>query len=415
MTTPQPPDGRAPWAVPQGPTVPPPPPHASQQQPQQQPGYGFPPPPPQYGFPPPGAPAPHGQPPWPARPFSSMAVGSFVAALFLFPLGLVLGILALARMDVRAERGKGLAVAAVTVAAAQIVALSVIVPASMWDDHSGGRTTQAAPPPGELEEEPTEEPTEEPGAEGGTSLSVFDIEVGDCFDSGTGLDSFDEGGEEMTVTGLPCDEPHEAEAFGIAQVEGYDGFPGEDEMFTVANQECDALVQGYVLDTWTLPLDVQLFYYYPSAETWDLGDREILCFFGQVGGSDLTTSLRGDASSMNEDQLRYLEVTTPLEMTIWGEPLEEEDLAARQEWAGRMADSVSGEAAALAADEWPAEIDGLIGELIAAREASLVHWTNAGEASDPDVLGDEVETGYEVMGIDIEIEIRRELELSTGS
>jgi hypothetical protein len=356
-----------------------------------------------------------------------MAVGSLVSSLLLFPLGLVLGLLTLARLDTRAERGKGLAVAAVSIAAAQIVALAVFVPATMWDRDESGRTGTAAQraadsadteDSGNAEEtENTEETAEDPAPEAGEEISVFDIAVGDCFDSGSGLDAYggDDGGEVLTVTRVSCEEPHEAEAFGTVEVEGYDTYPGDDELVALADRECDALVQGYLLDTWELPLEAQIFYYYPSRGTWTMGDREVLCFFGEVSGGDLSGELRGDAGEMTAEQLRYLEITTPLELAIWAEPPASGEPADRREWAGRMAEAVSREADALAAEEWPAETGDLIGELAEARVASLTHWRAASEETDEDALGDHIDAGYGTMGIDLEFSIRAQLGLTSGA
>ncbi|ONK14998.1 hypothetical protein STBA_58100 [Streptomyces sp. MP131-18] len=361
------------------------------------------------------APVPPAPAPPPELRYSGLAVGSLIAAVVFFPAGLVLGILALAGLDRRAERGKGLAVAAVAIASTAILTLAVVIPAVVTsEDHDAGRGGDASAhaQPGDVRA-PGGEQEDGQGREG-TDLSVFDIAVGDCFDSGAGLGTFDEGAEELTVTRLPCEGPHEAEAFAAVQVEGHGAFPGDDELFAVANRECGAHVQGYVLDSWALPLDVQLYYYYPGAATWQLGDREIVCFFGQSGGGALTGTLRGDAAAMDADQLRYLEVTTPLEVAIWGEPLPEEGLDARREWAGRMADSVGQEAGTLTAESWPREIEPLVAELAEARLTSLAHWNDAAGAGDESAFARHVEAGYDAMGIDSEIEIRGILGLPVG-
>ncbi|WP_159001139.1 septum formation family protein [Streptomyces sp. SBT349] len=338
--------------------------------------------------------------------------------------------LALTRPRTRPERGRALAVGAVMIAAAQVLVLAVVVPTVVMDGDDRGRGSSeagSAPEQGEGEDPDApgapdgSRPPEDPEAPGGpgdeepTSISVYDIEVGDCFDSGVGLDEFGSGGaEEMSVTRLACDGPHEAEAYGSTQVEGYDSFPGDDEMYAVALSECNALVQGYVLDTWTLPLDVSLFYYHPGAESWGAGDREIICLFGEAGGGSLDGTLRGDTAELDAGQLLYLEVTTPLEVMIWEEPLPEEDIALRREWAGRMAESIEREAAALEAEAWPEEIAGLVTELVAARRTSLEDWNAAAGAAGSADFDQRIEAGYAGMGIDVEIEIREILGLSTG-
>ncbi|MDT0447279.1 DUF4190 domain-containing protein [Streptomyces johnsoniae] len=366
------------------------------------------------------APVPPAPAPPPELRYSGLAVGSLIAAVVFFPAGLVLGILALAGLDRRTERGKGLAVAAVAIASTAILTLAVVIPAvATREDHDAGRGGDASAhaQPGDIRAPGGEQEDgrqEDGQGREGTDLSVFDIAVGDCFDSGSGLGTFDEGAEELTVTRLPCEGPHEAEAFAAVQVEGHDAFPGDDELFALAYRECGARVQGYVLDSWALPLDVQLYYYYPGAATWRLGDREIICFFGQSGGGALTGTLRGDAAAMDADQLRYLEVTTPLEVAIWGEPLPEEGLDARREWAGRMADSVGQEAGELTAESWPREIEPLVAELAEARLTSLAHWNDAAGAGDEGAFVRHVEAGYDAMGIDSEIEIRGILGLPVG-
>jgi putative regulator of septum formation len=416
MDAPQPPYGQqGSW-----PQQPPPPPSPYQQQPPQphQPPH----------LPPPNAP----HPPWgpPARPpVSGLAIAGFVTALVgLFPLALVFGLIALIRLGAnnRAERGKGLAVAAVTLAGIQIAALAVVIPVAVInaEDDDGrveaserdlpGRDTEseAPTPPPDDEEEPEEEP------EGGEPIDVFDIRVGDCFDSGTGLGRFDEDGEsaqETTVTRLACDTPHEAEAFGSVQVQGYDAYPGDAELTDVAFDECGRLVQPFVIDTWALDISIQMFFYYPQQASWALGDREILCFFGHTDGSPLTESQRGDESELSPEQVRYLEITTPLEITIWNEPLPPDaTLPENQAWAGEMSRSITTEMADLAAERWSQDIAGEIDELIAAREESVTHWDQAAAAPDMAAYNEHYQDGYATLGVDHEVTIRETLGLATG-
>ncbi len=366
---------------------------------------------------PPPVPVPPAPAPPPELRYSGLAVGSLIAAVVFFPAGLVLGILALAGLDRRAERGKGLAVAAVAIASAAILTLAVVVPAVVTgEDHDAGRggDSSAYARPGTDEEPPADRAPEDGRERGGTDVSVFDIAVGDCFDSGSGLDTFDDGGEELMVTRLSCEGPHEAEAFAVVRVEGHDAFPGEDALLSVAARECGARVQEYTLDSWVLPLDTQLYFYLPVPGTWQLGDREILCFFGQSGGGALNGSFRGDADAMDADQLRYLEATGPLEVAIWSEPLEEDGLDVHREWAGQVADAIEREAGTLTAGSWPRDVEPLVAELAEARLTSLAHWNEAARAEGRAAFDAYVESGYDTMGIDSEIEIRGLLGLPTG-
>jgi hypothetical protein len=407
MDSPQPPPGQGAWPSPPGPPGPPPGPPP--QQPQQ----------------------PYGPPPWqPARPpYNGLAVAAFVTALvLLFPLALVLGLIALVRLtDGRStQRGKGLAIAGVALAGVQIAVLAVVVPVAVInaDDDGSGSADAAAPQeetPGDDPEPlaPTgpPDPTPTPAPDGESEdIDVYDIQVGDCFDSGAGLDQFeeDEATEESTVTRLACDEPHEAEAFGSTQVTGYEEFPGDAELTQLAFDECGQLVQPYVLDTWTLDSSVTFFFYYPQASSWAFGDREILCFFGHQDGSPLTASLRGDESELSAEQSRYLEITTPLEVLIWSEPLPDAPFTEHRTWAAEMARTLRDEADALAAESWPADISGLVDDLVAAREESADHWDGASDAADRAEYDARYGDGYATLGVETEISIRETLGLSTA-
>ncbi|WP_059009066.1 septum formation family protein [Streptomyces specialis] len=357
-------------------------------------------------------------PPWPgppvAVPVSGMAITAFVLSLLVFPAGLVLGILALTRLATPPRRGKGLAVAAVVIASAQILMLAVAVPLGFFiPDHDGEFVSEALSEDRPDENGGPDDPGSGPGS-GGTEIDVFDLGVGDCFDSGIGLDSFGDGPGEMTVTRLPCDEPHEAEAYGATRIEGYDAFPGEDEISDVSLGRCDELLQGYILDTWELPYEVSSYYYFPSAETWQYGDREVLCFLGHAEGPELTGSLRGDAGALGPEATRYLEITTPLELCIWGEPPGGTGLSERREWAGEMAGHIEREIQELSDQSWSAEVGALMPDLVRAREDSLRRWRDAADAPGVAAFDAAVEDGYGLLGVDREIAIRSVLGLSTG-
>jgi hypothetical protein len=342
----------------------------------------------------------------------------------LFPVALSLGLVALSRISARAgaERGRGLAVAGIVLAGVQIVALAVIIPVAATNSDDDGRGTEASEEQRPERREPDDEPTDDPNPtepvpdDDGEQIDVFDIQVGDCFDSGTGLGEFEENEatEETTVTRLPCDAPHEAEAYGTAQVTGYQEFPGDAELTELAFDECGRLVQPYVLDTWELDTSTTMYFYYPQQSSWSFGDREILCFFGHIDGTPLEGSVRGDPGELSADQASYLEITTPLEIVIWNEPYPDDPLAAQREWAEQMAGTIDQEAGDLAAAAWSEDVAGQVDELVAAREDSLTHWNRAADAQDVAAFESEYTEGYATLGIDQEIAIRQTLGLTTG-
>ena len=121
---------------------------------------------------------------------------------------------------------------------------------------------------------------------GGTS--VFEMAVGDCFDDPS---QFDEVSSLMTVD---CAEPHDNEVFALFDYTGSAVYPGEDVLQDVAEEGCIARFEDYIgidyfeSDIWFSAL-------WPSAGSWDDGDREIICFAYEGDFSKITGSLRGAA------------------------------------------------------------------------------------------------------------------------
>ncbi|WP_165956248.1 DUF4190 domain-containing protein [Streptomyces hainanensis] len=367
------------------------------------------------GWPGPGHahPAAGGPPPAGRRRWERMAVTALVFAFGFFPVGLILGIVALSRVAVSGERGRGLAVGAIGVAGAQILALAVFVPYTVLDDDPRGDRASVAPArPETAEREP------EDGGAGGTEISVFELTAGDCFSTDVERDESDEDATSF-VTLLACEDPHGSEVFAAFDVDEYDDFgaeyPGEEAVFRVADEGCMDVLPSYVLDVWEIPLEVTWSYYYPEERGWGYGDREVLCFFGRTDGAELTGgSLRGREDEMSPRALRYLEVTGPLDALITREPLPEDPVAVRAEWAGEMADTVAREADALTAVAWHGELSRLVDELVAARQDSLEHWRAAADGTTAADVDLRVETGYTTLGVEIEYEIRALLDLAIG-
>ncbi|MDT0323210.1 DUF4190 domain-containing protein [Streptomyces millisiae] len=331
-----------------------------------------------------------------------MAVVALVCAIVFFPVGLILGIVALARVVESRERGRGLAVAAIVVAGLQIVGLaSLFSYVALNDDRRSDRAGVEAARSGPSAEDP------------GRETSVFDLAVGDCFSAGAGLDSVTD------VTVLSCAAPHESEMFAAFDVDQYGDFgltyPGEEALFDVAEVGCAEALPGYVLDVWAIPLEVSWFYYYPEEVGWRYGDREVLCYLGDVNGGELTGgSLRGDEAALTPRALAYLEVTAAVEALITREPLEDASVDEQRAWAGQMADALAREADALEAGSWYGEASRLVDDLVAARRESLDHWRAAAEATAGADLDALVELGYSTLGVEIEVEIRRLLDLDLG-
>ena len=102
-------------------------------------------------------------------------------------------------------------------------------------------------------------------------VSAFDLEVGECFD---GPDS----GTIEEVERIDCASPHIFEIYAAVVHSGAnnDPFPGDEAIATFAEDECIAAFEPFVgLDYDSSELFI--FYLQPTEETWQIGDREVLC------------------------------------------------------------------------------------------------------------------------------------------
>ncbi|WP_165989846.1 DUF4190 domain-containing protein [Streptomyces sp. YIM 98790] len=306
-----------------------------------------------------------------------MAVASVATlATCLAPVSLILGIVALVQIRRHGHRGRGMAVTGVTVSSLAMVLIGAGITAAVLSDER----------------------------------SVDAIEAGDCFDS-----SAEPGGTEYSVKVIPCDEPHNAEAFGEARSAYTGDYPGEELLQLEAGRECAKLLQPYVLDIWGLSEELWPSYYYPQRDSWEeLDDRRFLCFLYSEGGS-LESSLRGDASGYTDEQLRYLELSGPLTAAWMSEPPQEAELEDFTAWAEEMARLSRQQSDRLEEEPWRTEgAAELAASLAAARWASAEHWERAASATDWDLFQEHYDSGYAAFGYEEEAALREALELATG-
>lgn len=117
------------------------------------------------------------------------------------------------------------------------------------------------------------------------SVNAFQLRVGDC----TG--SLAEGDiEDLQV--IPCEESHFYEAYAARDLP--DGeFPGENEVTEQADKYCTTEFKTFV-GLPTKDSKYEMFYLYPVDESWQAGDREVMCLVGSSKGK-ITGSLQGVA------------------------------------------------------------------------------------------------------------------------
>lgn len=120
-----------------------------------------------------------------------------------------------------------------------------------------------------------------------TGTSVLNLEVGQCI-----TDETPEGEQVASVPVVDCGEPHVGEIYALPQLP--DGeFPGDDSVTASAQTFCAGPeFQNFVgvpFEQTTLGVNFLI----PSTETWEEGDREIVCIVGNADQSPATGSLRG--------------------------------------------------------------------------------------------------------------------------
>lgn len=116
---------------------------------------------------------------------------------------------------------------------------------------------------------------------------VFSLKTGDCFNDEAAAS------EQIESVKMPaCTEEHDNEVYGTYNLTDAD-FPSYDSAAILDDAEagCGAQFEGFV----GAPIDqtsLDYGYYYPSPESWENGDREILCLAYDLNGP-ISEPLRG--------------------------------------------------------------------------------------------------------------------------
>lgn len=114
--------------------------------------------------------------------------------------------------------------------------------------------------------------------------SVFEIQVGDCMGASTGS-------EVSSVEAVPCTDAHDDEVFFLFDMPEGD-FPGGDAIDEASSTQCEEAFVAYVgVDSATSTYEWAT--YVPTTETWENGDREVVCLAYAEDGSQTTGSIKG--------------------------------------------------------------------------------------------------------------------------
>jgi Septum formation len=99
-------------------------------------------------------------------------------------------------------------------------------------------------------------------------VTATDVKVGDC------LKEIPNDTRVLTVSTIGCDQPHAGEVFAVLMMPNGD-FPGQPAIEKYADK-CSPELATYAPKAMTDDT-VQLYVLYPTAETWEQGDRAVTC------------------------------------------------------------------------------------------------------------------------------------------
>jgi hypothetical protein len=192
------------------------------------------------------------------------------------PIALVLGIVGLNRVKKSGRSGKGMAIAGIVLGAVGTLALigGVTMFTLLWsndearevfrdslneaqqntDDGAGSALDDIL---GELD-----------GAEGGLAVPPS-WATGTCLQIPTDLSTAE------APLDVDCAEEHNGEVYAAQSVDAAD-YPGEDAVVAQAEEFCGAEFPASLADGSALTMPTYV-YYYPTSESWLLGDTEISC------------------------------------------------------------------------------------------------------------------------------------------
>jgi hypothetical protein len=100
------------------------------------------------------------------------------------------------------------------------------------------------------------------------TVTATDVKVGDC------LKEIPSSTRVMTVDTVGCEEAHAGEVFAVLLMPEGD-YPGQSAIEEYQNK-CEPELSSYAPDAITDD-SVQLYVLYPTAETWEQGDRAVTC------------------------------------------------------------------------------------------------------------------------------------------
>jgi hypothetical protein len=190
-------------------------------------------------------------------------------------LSIVFGIMALSQIKKRGQRGKGLAIAGLSVAGVWIVVYAIVAVLVVFSPTSKNSSRDVALPGASAGVTASPSPSTSPSANASTStgselVALNDLRVGDC------LQDIGEGKSVSTLPVVPCAAPHAAEVVGRFSLPA-GTYPGTAAVDEQAGTGCADRLKAYAPAASKNP-KVDLFYFSPLEEEWaKIDGRSVIC------------------------------------------------------------------------------------------------------------------------------------------
>ncbi|CAM5331513.1 septum formation family protein [Streptomyces atroolivaceus] len=235
--------------------------------------------------------------------------------------------------------------------------------------------------------------------------SVFSLTPGDCYNPNKAVSE----SEEFSVEVVPCEEAHKGQVVGEFAIEGESAYPGDSGASKIADERCPTESQKFISDTWAVPEGVDLFYYYPTSESWETGDRAVSCTYAKESG---TFSGSLEDKSLNTDQTTYLKGANAVYEALWSSQPEadqiEDDLPGYKKQAKAVASALNTHVAALKAVEQPETV-----KLRTQLEETAEAWKDAASAGNTDDFYVAYDLAFTGIDPHKTVAARKELKLAT--
>jgi hypothetical protein len=182
------------------------------------------------------------------RETNGLAIATLVTGIIAFvPVAVVLGIISLRQIKRRGDRGRGMAIAGMSIAAGWVVVVGVGVAffvTNLVGRDASGRIDKAG------------------------YLNEIDLYPGDCLN--------DPKEDRFMLRAVPCDEPHNSQVFARFELKG-DGYPGGDSVRRRATAGCAHRLVVYAPREFEDLVD-DVTYFSPDRVDWAIGDHDVTCF-----------------------------------------------------------------------------------------------------------------------------------------